>query len=53
MTRDECLAKAIELEATVARAANEELAEEYRLLAAQWRILAGLTGSHEAEPKSL
>ena len=47
MSRDECLARAIELEAKMLETPYGIAREEYAQLAAQWRILADIAGHAE------
>lgn len=47
MSRDECLARAAELEARMIETPHGIAREEYAQLAAQWRILADFAGHDE------
>ena len=47
MSRDECLARAVELEAKMLETPYGIAREEYAQLAAQWRILADIAGHAE------
>lgn len=49
MSRDECLARAMELEDKMASATGHAH-EEYAQLAAQWRILADIAAHEERRP---
>jgi hypothetical protein len=51
MSRVECVARAVELEAKMADATTQEAHDEYAQLAAQWRILADIA-AHEEQSRA-